>query len=182
MRAPQEAAERATAKPAAERLTFFSDAVVAIAITLLAIELPAPVGRRAPRSSRPLSEHAYEYVTFLISFCVIGSHWQVHHRVFRYVARADGPLVRLDLLWLLLVVLQPFMTRVVNEGDLDLLRFAAYAGAQALQLSVMAVMIVVISQEGLVRAGRAPPRSRTAGTSTASPSRPGSSSRSPPTC
>ena len=95
-----------------------------------------------------VSEHTYEYVTFLISFYVIGSHWRVHHRVFRYVARADGPLVRLDLLWLLLVVLQPFMTRVVNEGDLDLLRFAAYAVAQALQLSVMAVMIVVISRRG----------------------------------
>jgi uncharacterized membrane protein len=123
-----EAGEAATAPKATERLTFFSDAVVAIAMTLLAIDLPVPTGATTAEFLHSLDEGVLEYLCFLVSFAVIGAHWRAHHGVFRYVDRADGPVVLLNLLWLLLVVLTPFLTRVLGEGEsVVFVRFGMYA-------------------------------------------------------
>jgi uncharacterized membrane protein len=133
---------------AAERMTFFSDAVVAIAITLLAIELPVPSGATTAEFLASLREGWFEYLAFFISFAVIANHWAAHHRVFRYVRRADPPMVGLNLFWLLLVVVTPFLTRVLTEGDVGFVQFAMYATAQAVQLGTFAVMIAVLARRG----------------------------------
>ena len=85
---------------AAERLTFFADAVIAIAITLLALELPVPSGATNAAVLRSVGEHRDEYIAFLISFAVIGTHWSGHHRVFRWVISIGGRLSRLTICWL----------------------------------------------------------------------------------
>src|SRR4051794_8977616 len=77
---------------AAERLTFFADAVIAIAITLLALELPTPLGSTNHELLESVGEHQGEYIAFLISFVVIGAHWSGHHRVFRHVESIGGRL------------------------------------------------------------------------------------------
>jgi uncharacterized membrane protein len=133
---------------AAERLTFFSDAVVAIAITLLAIDLPVPSGATSEEFIASLREGWFEYLAFLISFVAIANHWGAHHRVFRYVHRADAPVVGLNLFWLLMVVITPFLTRIVTEGDVGFVQFAMYAVAQAVQMSTFAAMIVVLNRRG----------------------------------
>jgi uncharacterized membrane protein len=133
---------------AAERMTFFSDAVVAIAITLLAIELPVPSGATPTEFLASLREGWFEYLAFFISFVVIANHWAAHHRVFRYVRRADPPVVGLNLFWLLLVVLTPFLTRILTEGDIGFVQFAMYAVAQAVQLATFAVMLAVLARRG----------------------------------
>ncbi|ODU00301.1 MAG: hypothetical protein ABS81_24055 [Pseudonocardia sp. SCN 72-86] len=138
------------ARGAAERLAFFSDAVVAIAITLLAIELPVPEGDTDTEFLHSLGEESFAYITFLISFIAIANHWAAHHRVFRYVGRADRPLVLLNLVWLLLIVLTPFLTEIVREGnDLTWIRFGIYSLAQALLLFVLAVMVSRMSTRDL---------------------------------
>jgi uncharacterized membrane protein len=141
--------EADTAQKAAERLTFFSDAVVAIAITLLAIDLRVPTGSTTREIFASMGEDAFDYLAFFISFIVIGTHWRIHHSIFRHVRRADRPIVQLTLLWLLLVVLTPFFTRVLSGGEgVTFVRFSLYATAQALQLVTMAVMVAIIAQRG----------------------------------
>jgi uncharacterized membrane protein len=135
-------------RAAAERLTFFSDAVVAIAITLLALDLPVPQGRTSAEVLASLREHSFDYLAFLISFIVIAAHWRAHHRVFRYVVRADRPVIGLNLLWLLFVVLTPFFTRMLIEGEPDFVRFTLYALAQAAQMCTFAVIVAVLSRRG----------------------------------
>jgi uncharacterized membrane protein len=144
---------------AAERMTFFSDAVVAIAITLLAIELPVPSGATTAEFLVSLREGWFEYLAFLISFVVIANHWAAHHRVFRYVRRADAPLVGLNLFWLLMVVVTPFLTRILTEGDVGFVQFSMYAVAQAVQMGTFAVMIAVLNRRGWFAPGT--PRSLT---------------------
>ena len=117
----------ATAAKATERLTFFSDAVVAIAITLLAIELPVPTGATTAEFLAVVHEETFEYVTFLISFVVIAAHWRIHHSLFRHVRRCDGVRCHLNMLWLLLIVLTPFFTSVLNGANDDELTFLRFA-------------------------------------------------------
>jgi uncharacterized membrane protein len=133
------------ARSAAERLVFFSDAVVAIAITLLAIELPVPEGDSAVTLLGSLETNSIAYLTFL----VVGAHWQAHHRVFRYLRRVDGTFVHLNFTWLLVIVATPFLTEIIREGDLNIARFGLYALAQALLLLVFGAMQWLARRRGL---------------------------------
>ncbi|MGW5668393.1 TMEM175 family protein [Micromonospora sp. NPDC003776] len=136
-----------------ERLVFFSDAVVAIAITLLALELPVPAGGTNTELWRDLGRHVDEYVAFLISFAVIGGHWFLHHRTFGHVARLSGRLVRWNMLWLLMIVLTPFVTKVIVGDGAFAARFTLYAAVQALASLAFLLAVVELDRRGLARAG-----------------------------
>jgi len=77
---------------AADRLTLFSDAVVAIAITLLAIDLPLPEGDTVSGFWLSARHDSGHYAAFLISFFAIAAAWRDHHDIFRYVRRVDSRL------------------------------------------------------------------------------------------
>lgn len=103
-----------------QRLVFFSDAVIAIAITLLALELPAPTEGVHGNAGvlHFLREHLSEYVAFLVSFTVIALHWMAHQRLFRYATGMNGGVIRWNLAWLLTIVVMPFTTKVLtSEAD-----------------------------------------------------------------
>src|SRR5215813_5536469 len=117
--------------PSAERLVFFSDAVVAIAITLLALDLPVPQGQGNMDLLHSARNNLNDYLAFGISFVVIAAHWRGHHRVFRYV-RAVGPILRWNLLWLFFIVITPFATKVLAGDGAFQARFTFYATQQAL--------------------------------------------------
>jgi uncharacterized membrane protein len=120
---------------AAERVITFSDAVIAIAITLLALALPVPGGTGDLTNGQFL--HAMrgdwpEYFTFLVSFAVIGNQWAEHRRVFRYVARLTGWAGRLNMLWLLMMVLTPFAARMLAGTGARGIRFTVYTLIQVI--------------------------------------------------
>jgi uncharacterized membrane protein len=148
-----EGALQAGTEAATERLVFFSDAVTAIAITLLAIDLPLPVGNDSGAFLASLRANTPAYLSFLISFAVIGVHWRHHHRVFQHVQGLSGRLVLLDFCWLLMIVITPFMTRLIGRDDLSLIRFGMYAGTQTLQTAVFALIGWTLTRQGLFRAG-----------------------------
>ena len=141
---------------AAERLTFFSDAVVAIAITLLALELPVPEGTTNSEVLQSVGDHADDFVAFLISFAVIGSHWFAHHRTFRYVTGLGGRLAQWNMLWLLMIIITPFATRVVTSEGAFETRFIFYASVQTLAGVFSLLMVREITRNGLLRANTPP--------------------------
>jgi uncharacterized membrane protein len=97
------------------RLEAFSDGVFAIAITLLVIELHAPVLEPGETLAHGLWLEWPSYVAYLVSFLTIGVIWLNHHRVFIQVVRVDGPLLVLNLNLLLWTALIPFPTAVVAD-------------------------------------------------------------------
>ncbi|MEZ4617466.1 MAG: TMEM175 family protein [Caldilineaceae bacterium] len=117
----------------AQRLVFFSDAVMAIAITLLALEirLPSlPEGVDNAQLWTALSSIGASYLSYGISFGVIGLYWLAHHRTFRDVVRYDGLLMLLNLLLLCFIAFIPFPTAVLGEyGNRTATIF--YAGTMA---------------------------------------------------
>jgi len=117
-----------------ERIVFFSDAVMAIAITLLAIDLKVPeivASAAAAELPRALSDLGPRFLSFLISFFVIGIYWMSHHRYFRFIQRYDGGLIVLNLLFLLFIVLMPFVAGLFGQYYYLPLGMSVYAAAVA---------------------------------------------------
>ena len=105
-----------------ERLLFFSDAVFAIAITLLIIEVRLPpMPERATNQAliESLQEILPSILAYGLSFATIGLYWLAHWRRYRYVARVDERLVALNLVLLAFIAFIPFPTAVIGaHGDL----------------------------------------------------------------
>ncbi|MGB9753841.1 MAG: DUF1211 domain-containing protein [Roseiflexus castenholzii] len=101
-----------------ERIVFFSDAVFAIAITLLALEirLPEAAGLNDAELWRALASIYPKYLSFMVSFLVIGNFWLVHHRQFGYIERYDTRLILLNLFVLMMIAFIPFPTVVISEN------------------------------------------------------------------
>lgn len=102
-----------------ERLILFSDAVFAIAITLLVLEIKLPASDwkniiTVEKLNQSLAEILPNIAGFVFSFYIIGFYWTIHHRVFGYVTNFDGVVIWLNLLVLFFVVLLPFTTTLTS--------------------------------------------------------------------
>ncbi|HEX2607413.1 MAG TPA: TMEM175 family protein, partial [Flavisolibacter sp.] len=101
-----------------ERLILFSDAVFAIAITLLVIEIKIPEVHENVSDALLLKELGHlvpKFVGFLVSFMLIGLYWRIHHRMFGYVTNYNKTLIALNLAFLFFIALMPFSTGFYSE-------------------------------------------------------------------
>jgi uncharacterized membrane protein len=101
-------------QPETGRVEAFSDGVMAIAITLLVLELHAPTER-----GRFLHELAHEwgaYIAYLAAFAIIGVVWLTHHAMFRRLKSVNSALMSLNLLYLLLTSVLPWPTSVISSA------------------------------------------------------------------
>ena len=103
-----------------ERLILFSDAVFAIAITLLVLEVRVPHSNWSkPISIEQLNEYVIEIIPNLLgytfSFFIIGFYWTIHHRIFGYIINYDAAVMWLNLLLLFFIALLPFSTTLTSE-------------------------------------------------------------------
>lgn len=101
-----------------DRIALFSDAVFAIAITLLIIEVKVPHVTSPATDEKILEkmlEMIPEFVGFFISFFVIGLYWLVHHRMFGYVVNFNRKLLVNNMFFLLTIVLMPFSSAFFSD-------------------------------------------------------------------
>jgi uncharacterized membrane protein len=123
---------------ALERLIFFSDAVFAIAMTLLVLDIPKPAKDESIRLF--LDSNTGTFIGYFISFWVIALYWIGHHRLFRFVKRYDQGVVTLNLLLLFFVAFLPYPSAILSEQSSDPGRTVFYA---------LAVTAVGFSSAGL---------------------------------
>ncbi len=112
-----------------ERLILFSDAVFAIAITLLVIEIKVPEVHRDENGRltdaallHQLGKMLGKFIGFIISFILIGLYWTIHHRMFGYVTAYNRRLLSLNLLFLFFIALMPFSTAFYSDYSVALVR------------------------------------------------------------
>lgn len=100
-----------------DRLVNFSDAVVAIAITILVLPLVDEASNLGTESVNSfLSSIAAQFFVFLLSFAVIAYYWFHHHNFFDQLKQVDMSLMILNTVWLLGVVFLPFPTVLIVDS------------------------------------------------------------------
>ena len=137
-----------------ERLAFFSDAVFAIAMTLLVIDVKLP--RTHSHDELALAQALVDllptYIGFLSSFLVIARFWAAHHELFGMLDRSDGRLLWSNLFLLLTIAFLPFPTAVLSEYVEFRVGMCFYAGWLTLIGVVQIVLTnVAVGDRRLVR-------------------------------
>jgi uncharacterized membrane protein len=139
------------------RVEAFSDGVIAVAITLLALDLkvPLPVG---PHSlAHKLAQQWPNYAAYVISFVTIGIIWINHHAMFRRLVSVDHTILMLNLVLLLTIGVLPFSTALMAEyltASSGANLAAAVYGASFLVMSSAFVVLqrhVLLVKTGLLR-------------------------------
>ena len=137
-----------------ERMILFSDAVIAITITLLVLEL------RLPEPAAELSDAQLwsgivntmpSLFAYALSFVVIGTFWIGHRRAFGHIKRSDGVLTWINLLFLMTLGLMPFFTGVLAEND-GTVGTSLYAALVAITSLLLGSVTVYAERAGLTDA------------------------------
>jgi uncharacterized membrane protein len=147
-----------------KRLAAFCDAVMAIAMTLLVLDLEKP-DPRAITSTAQLHEALDQwsaYFSFALSFWVIAIYWRAHFRAFRRFRHVDGTVLQLTLLFLFGITFLPFPTAILQRFSDERVAVLLYSGTLAAvgyswaalwYYSVREGHLVLQEKDGTVRAG-----------------------------
>jgi uncharacterized membrane protein len=137
-----------------DRIVNFSDAVFAIAITLLVLDIRVPeipdnlVAEELPAQLLALWPKYFGYV---LSFVVIISFWNIHHTIFGGIRDYDKILILLNSAFLMFVAVVPFPTSLLSEYGNYQLPVAIYAATLAVgRLLLTAIYWYATSDRRLV--------------------------------
>jgi uncharacterized membrane protein len=137
------------------RLESFSDGVIAVAITLLSLDL-AVNGPGHGTLAHQLAQRWPQFTSYVVSFLVIGIIWINHHSLLSNLETIDRVTLFLNLLLLLFVVAIPFVTATMaeylNKGGSDSHLAAALYAFVSLGMSLaFAMMFLWSSRQGQFR-------------------------------
>jgi len=114
-----------------ERLTFFSDGVFAITITLLVLEIKVPEIAEnlvATELTTELVHLVPKIFSHIVSFIVLGIYWVGHHNMFMHIKRHDHVMLWLNTLFLMCIASVPFPTALIGHYPNQQISVVAYAG------------------------------------------------------
>lgn len=101
-----------------DRLVNFTDAIVAVAITVLVLSIVDIRPSEAQESVWQLiSLYAGEIITFGFTFVVVAVMWRVHNRIFNGMRGYDNRIFWLNLMWLIGIVFLPWPSALYGEGN-----------------------------------------------------------------
>ena len=141
-----------------DRLVYFSDAVVAIAATLLILPLVDAAGAIGTMSVGAfLSENGDKLFVFVLSFSVIARFWLGHHGIYKNLIGYNRALMWVNFLWLLSIVFLPLPTELIGSGHAsDVATSALYIGTMVVTTiaSLVQQWIIIRSPELQVEEAR----------------------------
>ena len=132
-----------------ERLIFFTDAVAAIAITLLILPLVEIVTTDADKGvpvERFIHDNFGQLLAFGLSFLIIARFWMANHEILADVVRMSTVLMWLDIAWVFTIVLLPLPTEITAVYPPSLLTVVIYIGTcfvSTLLLTAMSLYLYV---------------------------------------
>lgn len=107
------------------RVEIFSDAVFAIVITLLILDIHVPEDYTVdPVMS--LIETGPKFMAYVLSFLTIGVYWISHHNMFNFIKKTNRYMMWYNLVFLMCVTLIPFPTKLISEFSTEPVSGVAY--------------------------------------------------------
>jgi uncharacterized membrane protein len=125
------------------RLEAFSDAVLAIILTIMVLELKVP-HEPTLEALRPLT---FVFLSYVLSFVYIGIYWNNHHHMLHATTRVTGPILWGNLYLMFWLSLLPFVTGWMGENHFEALPSAVYGG-----VLLMAAIAYWLLQSIIIRA------------------------------
>jgi len=126
-----------------DRIAAFSDAVFAVAITLLVLNIDVP---EVSKQLVDVKLHAEvwalwpKFAAFVVSFFIIGFFWVFHHKMFREIRRHTTAFTWMNLLLLMCIVFIPFSSALFSEYPSTEIATIIYSGSWAVPSLVLALM------------------------------------------
>ncbi len=111
-------------KPA--RIEALSDGIFAIVMTLLVLELRVPAAEVSTDLAHSLALLWPKFISFIISFLILGIYWGGHHIQFGFVKRANFNFMWINIIFLLFVSLIPFSTALIGEHPYEQIALVIY--------------------------------------------------------
>jgi uncharacterized membrane protein len=135
------------------RTLAFTDGLFAIAMTLLVVDLVVPVlhsGSSVHELADKLSNDSAKFISFFISFAVIGRYWMAHHTFVAALKRVDRGLISLNLVYLAFIAFLPFPTALLGEYFTNPLSVVIYAVNVAIISGMEVVLFAWAQNHGLL--------------------------------
>jgi uncharacterized membrane protein len=144
-----------------DRMLFFTDAVFAIVLTLLVLELKPPSMADPAARAAALQALGSSLFAFVLSFAIISIFWVAHLATTQRLLRFDWPVAIVNLIFLLPICLVPFVSAWVGGAVLGAVGWAVYDAVMiACSLGNVALAFVQTRDGGRLMAGGMTPRER----------------------
>lgn len=138
-----------------DRVLFFSDAVFAIAMTLLVVGLTVPELTREqdlPRTMlKALQERQPEILSFFVGFALLSSYWLTHHRFFSALRAVSRSLIRIHLVYLAFVAFLPFPTALIGRYEDNPVSFVLFAISVSAISGFQVVLFIFATSQHLTK-------------------------------
>jgi uncharacterized membrane protein len=147
------AAEAGEPSDSRDRIVALSDGVVAIAITLLVLDIVPHIPDAVTGSQlvNELVAMAPRLVAYILSFVVIGRLWDYHRSFFRYIHRTDSRVIWVNLLALLWITLIPATAALLGSHWMEPVAVSLYAFNLILATASLWLLWRYVSSAGYVR-------------------------------
>lgn len=136
-----------------DRVVFFTDAVAAIAITLLILPLVDSVAQAAQQGvgvDQFLRDNRDGLAAFGLSFAVIARLWITHHAIFEHVTSYTSTLIVLNLAWSFTVVFLPLPTEIISQFPTSATTVALYIGTMAISSVLLTSITLFLRSHPLI--------------------------------
>lgn len=151
-------------EPEFGRILYFSDAVYAIALTLLALDLR--VSHLSGDESAPatmlaaLDDLIPKLIAFAVGFALLARYWLAHHDFMSRLSALDSRLITLNLVYLAFVALLPFPTAMIGEFESNPISGVVFAATLSVISLLETLMLAHAHRARLMRERLTPDESR----------------------
>jgi uncharacterized membrane protein len=139
---------------ALSRIGAFSDSVMAVAITLLVLNLQVPTLEHGQSLGNALVDLLPSLGAFVLAFALVGRFWVIHHNLFEKLRDFDSTLMLLNLAFLAFIVLIPFSAELYDTYTDHGLAAAVLGANLGLAALVHSCMTAHVVRAGLVHEER----------------------------